>query len=199
MARGGTIRVFIALDISDAARSSLSGVMDGLRTAIPRGVRWADSRGIHLTLKFLGDIDPGRTDGILESIRRVGQDGSSFSLSLAGLGVFPNQRQPRVLWAGVAGDLDSLAELQSGVEEAMAEQGFTRERRGFNPHLTIGRVRNVVSASERQNIGASLSSCSLEPTEPWRPDTMYLFQTTFIPDGSIHDIIGAAPLLTPHG
>ena len=130
---------------------------------------------------------------------RVTQEVSSFSLSLAGMGVFPNERQPRVLWAGVAGDMDPLTGIHLGVEEAMAEQGFTRERRGFNPHLTIGRVRNVVSASERQNIGASLSSCCLEPTEPWRADTMYLFQTTFTPDGSIHDIIGSAPLLTLHG
>ena len=199
MARGEEIRVFIALDISDAARSSLSGAMDGLRAEIPRGVRWVDPQGIHLTLKFLGDIDPRRTDGILESMHRVGQDGSSLSLRLDGLGMFPNQRQPRVLWAGVAGDLDALTELQSGVEEAMAEQGFTKERRSFNPHLTIGRVRDGVSALERQKIGNSLALCSLDPTESWIADTMHLFQTTFTPDGSIHDIIGSASLLTPHG
>ena len=199
MVGGGAIRVFIALDISDAARSSLSGAIDGLKAAIPRGVRWVDPRGIHLTLKFLGDIDPGRTDGILESMRRVGRDVSGFSLRLAGLGVFPNQRQPRVLWAGVVGDLDSLAGVQSHVEEAMVELGFTRERRGFNPHLTIGRVRDVVSASERKKIGTSVTSCSLDPTEPWRAETMYLIQSTLTPDGALYDVLGSAPLLRPHG
>ena len=199
MVRGGAIRVFIALDIPDAARSSLSGAIDGLKAAIPHGVRWVDPRGIHLTLNFLGNIDPRRADGILESMVRVGQEVSSFSLSLAGLGVFPNQRQPRILWVGVAGDMDPLTGIQLGVQEAMSEQGFTKERRSFNPHLTIGRVRDRVSASEREKIGTSVTSCSLDPTEPWIADTMHLFHTTLTPDGSIHDIIGSAPLLRPHG
>ena len=98
MVRGGAIRVFIALDIPDAARSSLSGAIDGLKAAIPHGVRWVDPRGIHLTLNFLGNIDPRRADGILESMARGGQEVSSFSLSLAGLGVFPNGSAWRVIW-----------------------------------------------------------------------------------------------------
>lgn len=199
MATEGAIRVFIALDIPNSARSSLSGAIDRLRVAIPRGVRWVDPQGIHLTLKFLGNIDPGRTDGILESMCRVAQDASTFSLRLAGLGVFPNQRQPRVLWAGVEGDLDSLAGIQSGVEEDMSEQGFTRERRGFNPHLTIGRVRDRVSVSDRHQIGTSVALSSLEPTEPWLAESMYLVQSTLTPDGAVYNILGSAPLITHHG
>ena len=199
MAAGETIRVFIALDISEPARLALSGTMDRLKTAIPRDARWVDPQSIHLTLKFLGNIDSDRTDGILESLCRIGEESSSFSLSLSGLGVFPNQREPRVLWAGVEGEMEPFASLQEKVEAAMADQGFTRERRGYNPHLTIGRVRDRIAASERQKIGATLLSHSLEPTEPWVADTMHLFRTTFTPQGSIHDIIGSAPLLTPHG
>jgi len=199
MAAGETIRVFIALDISDPACSALSGVINRLRTTIPRGARWVDPKGIHLTLKFLGNIDPALTGGILESLCRIGLESSSFSLCLAGLGVFPNQREPRVLWAGVEGDMEPLTGLQEKVEGAMADQGFTRERRGFNPHLSIGRVRDRIASSERQKIGAAILSHSLEPTEPWTADTMHLFRTTFTPNGSIHDIIGSAPLLTPHG
>ena len=198
MAARETIRVFIALDISEPARSSLSGVMYRLRARIPRGARWVDPQGIHLTLKFLGNIDSARTDGILEPLCRIGEEYSSFSLNLAGLGVFPNQREPRVLWAGVEGETEPLASLQEKVEEAMADQGFTRERRSFNPHLTIGRVRDRIATSERQKIGATILSHSLDPTEPWTADTMHLFRTTFTPNGSIHDIIGSAPLLTPY-
>ena len=199
MAAGETIRVFIALGISEPACSSLSGMMDRLKTAIPRVAHWVDPKGIHLTLKFLGNINPALTDGILEALCRIGLESSSFSLRLSGLGVFPNQREPRVLWAGVEGDMEPLTSLQEKVEEAMADQGFTRERRGFNPHLTIGRVRDRIASSERQKIGAALLSHSLEPTEPWTADTMHLFRTTFTSQGSIHDIIGSAPLLTPHG
>ena len=199
MISGGAIRVFIALDVSDVARSSLSGAIHRLKAAMPRGVRWVDPRGIHLTLKFLGDIDPAWVDRILESMRRVGQEASSFSLSLTGLGVFPNQRQPRVLWAGVAGDLDSLASIQSVVDEGMAKEEFTRERRGFNPHLTIGRVRDAISASERQKIGNLVASCSLGPTEPWKAEVMYLVQSTLTPDGATYEMLGSAPLITPNG
>ena len=194
-----TIRVFIALDISEAARSALSGTVDHLRTAIPRGVRWVDPQGIHLTLKFLGNINPVLTDGILESLCRIGEESYKFSLSLAGLGVFPNQREPRVLWAGLEGEMEPLAVLHEKVETAMADQGFTRERRDFNPHLTIGRVRDRLALSERQKIGTTLLSHSMAPTEPWMADTMHLFRTTFTPQGSIHDVIGSALLLTPYG
>ena len=194
-----TIRVFIALGISESVRSALSETVDYLRTAIPWGARWVDPQGIHLTLKFLGNINPVLTDGILESLCRIGEESSKFSLSLAGLGVFPNQREPRVLWAGLEGEMEPLAVLHEKVEAAMADQGFTRERRGFNPHLTIGRVRDRLASSERQKVVTTLLSHSMAPTEPWMADTMHLFRTTFTPQGSIHDIIGSAPLLTPYG
>ncbi|MEE3142517.1 MAG: 2'-5' RNA ligase family protein, partial [Chloroflexota bacterium] len=110
-----------------------------------------------------------------------------------------NQREPRVLWVGLQGDMEPLAILHEKVEAAMADQGFTRERRGFNPHLTIGRVRDRLASSERQKIGTALLSHSMAPTEPWMADTMHLFRTTFTPQGSIHDIIGSALLLAPYG
>ena len=187
-----TIRVFIALDISEAARSALSGTVELLRTAIPRGARWVDPQVIHLTLNFLGNINPVLTDGIFEALCRIGGESSKFSLSLAGLGVFPNQREPRILWAGLQGDMEPLAILHEKVEVVMADQGFTRERRGFSPHLTIGRVRDRLASSERQKIGTALLSHSKAPTEPWMADTMHLFRTTFTPHGSIPDIIGSA-------
>ena len=139
-----TIRVFIALDISEAARSALSGTVDHLRTAIPRGARWVDPQGIHLTLKFLGNINPVLTDGILESLCRIGEESSKFSLSLAGLGVFPNQREPRVLWAGLEGEMEPLAVLHEKVEAAMADQGFERAPKSLTPGIERDRRRDVL-------------------------------------------------------
>lgn len=192
--RDAAVRVFIAIHISEEVRRALKEVIESLGTAVPRGVRWVDPQSIHLTLKFLGEIESGRTDQILGSLRQAGEGSASFSLGLSGLGVFPNQQRPRVLWAGVAGGLDSLMRLQERVEEAMLDQGFARESRSFNAHLTIGRVRDVVSAGERRRIGDAVAAACLKPTEPWPVDSVHLVQSTLTPQGAVYTSLGSAAL-----
>ncbi|PKB79492.1 MAG: 2'-5' RNA ligase [SAR202 cluster bacterium Io17-Chloro-G9] len=193
---GEAIRVFIAVQISPESRQVLADAMGRLSDAVPRGVRWVDPQGIHLTLKFLGDIDPGLKDRMLEFMRHAGQVSSPFSLQLSSLGMFPNQRQPRVLWAGVQGDLEALADLQEEVERAMLGLGFPRERRRFSPHLTIGRVRYGVSAGVRQQIGDAMVAGSLGTAEPWVVDSMHLVHSSLTPQGAVYNSLGSAPLLS---
>ena len=192
--RDAAIRTFIALHISEEARRALAEVIESLGTTAPRGVRWVNPQSIHLTLKFLGEIEPGRTDQILGSLRQAGEGSLPFSLGLSGLGVFPNNHRPRVLWAGIAGDLDSLTRLQERVEEAMLERGFARESRPFNAHLTIGRVRDGISAVERRLVGDAVAAASLMPTEPWPVESVHLVQSTLNPQGAVYTSLGSAAL-----
>ena len=189
------IRVFIALLIPNESRAVLSGAIDRLQTQAPTGVKWVDPQGIHLTLKFFGNIASSWKEPVLEVMGDVGRLAAPFSLELSSLGVFPNERQPRVLWSGVDGDMEALAGLQEEVEQAMLALGFRREKRRFNPHLTIGRVRASVGKAARQQVGNVMSATDLGPVESWRVDSMHLVQSTLTPQGAIYDSLGFAPLL----
>ena len=188
------IRVFVALLIPDESRTVLSGAMDRLQSQVPTGVKWVNPRGIHLTLKFFGNINSAWKEPVLEVMGDVGRQAAPFDLRLSSLGVFPNERQPRVLWSGVNGDMEALAELQEDVERAMLDLGFRREKRRFNPHLTIGRVRASVGKAARQQIGQVMSATDLGPVDSWTVDSIHLVQSTLTPQGAIYDSLGSAPL-----
>ena len=197
------VRLFIALDLPPAAKGSLGATAAQLKAVIPSGVRWVDPAGVHLTLKFLGDTDTGLVEPILAAMQPgAGAAGAaSFPLQLSGLGVLPNYRKPRSLWAGVGGDLEALGRLQRRVDEAMARLGFPPERRPFRPHLTLGRVQRSVSTTTRREIGetlatqfAILKSNRREPEHAWQAIEMHLIQSRRTPQGAIYTSLGAAPM-----
>ena len=194
--RATTIRVFIALDLPAEAKQCLDGIIQKLRADLPGGVRWVDPLAIHLTVKFLGDIDPSLVADLLEAMKSVAQatPGERFSLRLSGLGLFPNPAQPRVLWVGLDGDLDALRALQEKTEVAMSGLGFAREGRPFSPHLTLGRVRGGVSADLRRRVGSTLAGTDMEDGEPWEPEPVHLIQSTLTPQGAVYTDLGAVPI-----
>lgn len=191
MEQDSTIRVFIALDLPAEAKQALADTIRHFQSALPYGVRWVDPAGIHLTLKFLGNIDASLADAslaedVLKAMQRATQgfQGGKFDLRLSGLGPFPNERQPRVLWAGLAGDLDSLKSLQEKVDEEICRLGFAREKRPFNPHLTLGWVRDGVSASVRRQVSDIFAATKLESGSPWKVDRVHLIRSTLTPNGA---------------
>jgi 2'-5' RNA ligase len=188
-----TIRVFIALDIPPEAKQALADAIRRLQAAIPYGVRWVDPAGIHLTLKFLGNINASLRDDIFKAMRCAAQSFQSgrFRLQLAGLGFFPSERQPRVLWAGIEGDLHSLRSLQEKVDVAMFQSGFAREKRPFNPHLTLGRVRDDVSPNVRRQISAAFVAIGLERGDPWEVKEVHLIRSTLTPGGARYTSLGS--------
>ena len=106
-------------------------------------IRWVRATGLHLTLKFLGEIPEERLGDIYEAVERAVDGASPFSLVLAGLGGFPDLRKPRVIWLGVLRGGEFLEKLHQRVDAQLALCGFSREKRKFSPHLTIGRVRSL--------------------------------------------------------
>lgn len=156
----GRLRLFVALDLPAGAKAALAASCKELQGLLPAGMRWVNPAGIHLTLKFLGAVEAGRVDALLAALRSAAAAGDQppFPLHLDGLGVFPNRREPRVIWAGVGGDLDRLAKMQRRVEQAMARLGFPEESRAFRPHLTLGRVRDGVAPAARRQIGEIITT-----------------------------------------
>ena len=134
------MRSFIAIELPETIKKALAGFQQELGKC-GADVRWVRPDNIHLTLKFLGDIEEDKADIIAEKIKGTCKGQSGFKLGISGTGVFPNKRAPRVLWAGI--ELNGgIKSLQEGIEEAMASLGFEREKRRFSPHLTLGRFRS---------------------------------------------------------
>lgn len=196
----GQVRVFVALDLPQDAKDLLNETMLQLQAGLPNGIRWVRPDGIHLTLKFLGDVDAGMVEPLLETMGRVATlaEPSCFDMQLTRLGMFPNAREPRVLWAGVGGDMAALARLQQSVDEAISGLGFPPERRPFRPHLTLGRVRDQVNAPDRKKIGDQVSQATLGESPPWTVREMHLIQSNLTPAGAIYSSLGVAPLAPSH-
>ncbi|MCH8988956.1 MAG: RNA 2',3'-cyclic phosphodiesterase [Chloroflexi bacterium] len=191
---GGRVRSFIAIPVPSAGIEALEEAVKNLGPEIGKYVRWVRSESIHLTLKFMGDIPAGMVERVLEALPPVAARFSPIDLSISGLGVFPNPRRPRVLWAGVHGDLEALSSLQLAIDDAVGKLGLPKEQRAFSPHLTLGRVRRDVAEGQLRRIGQAVAAGELKGAPPWTADTVNLMRTELDPAGSRHYLVGSAPI-----
>ncbi len=195
--RAGTVRVFVAVGLSAEAREQLLDDVARIRREVPDGIQWANPDGMHLTLKFLGNIPLSNVSPLLECVHRVADGYTPFSLGLDGLGVFPNRRKPRVLWAGIDGDMNALSDLQQGAEEAINGLGYPPEQRPFRPHITLGRPRRSVSDAQLGRIGAVVSGFAPPAPVSWRVEQVDVMQSELHPSGARYTVLGSAPLTSP--
>ena len=175
------IRSFIAVEIDSKTIQNISDAIDQLKARVP-GVRWAPVNNLHVTLKFLGDIEETKIDFIAEALREHLQPFSPFTISAKGLGVFPEVRRPHVLWVGLGGA--QLAALASAVEKGLEPLGFSPEKRPFQPHLTIARRRESDRSSAQ--IGKELERWKNHEFGTSEITTVMLFQSILKPEGAIH-------------
>ena len=190
------IRLFIAIDPPEEARQVLAETINELEKSIPNGVRWVQPHRIHLTVKFLGNVSNSALDDILAAIEQASNDfqNGNFNLNLFGLGLFPNRSRPRVLWAGVQGDLDSLEKLHHEVDSAVSRLGFSLDQGPYKPHLTLGRPRNGVPQQRLSLIGDTISNWpSLRPVI-WPVDSVHLIQSVSEAGRVEYITLGSAPL-----
>ena len=189
-----TIRAFVAVELGDSAKVHIAAAIEQLRSKQINNLRLVRFEGVHLTLKFLGDIDADRVPAVAEAMSQVAARHTPFGLTLGATGVFPNANRARVLWVGVDGDLELLRLLQAGIEDALTAIGFSPERRGFNPHLTIGRMHHRASRSDRSRAATALSSLDLPEDQPIAVNAISLMKSTLRPDGAIYERIAYAYL-----
>ena len=188
------VRSFIAIPVPEFGIHALEEAVGMLEPEIGRYVRWVRPEGIHLTLKFMGEIPIATVEKVLKSLPETVLESSPFSLAIKGFGVFPNPRRPRVLWAGLDGDLETLSKLQLVVDDTVGMLGLPKEQRTFSPHLTLGRVRRDVSQGELLKIGELMSSVELPTTLKWNADVVNLMRTELDPGGSRHYLVGSATI-----
>ena len=186
----GTIRTFIALELPPAVISLLRKVQQDLKRLKIRA-RWVQPEKIHLTLKFLGDINPDDIDKIGAAMTGAAIEFPPVTLSVRGVGVFPGIKRPRVIWVGLGGGIRSLLALQNRLAEELARVEFPKAKRSFKAHLTLGRIKqSVTPAVIRQMISeyASLSS------DEFTCNQVILFESDLEPSGAVHSKLKQAKL-----
>jgi 2'-5' RNA ligase len=183
------MRTFIAIPLTTECQAMLDQMQQSLRVYRAE-VRWVSVPSIHLTLKFLGEVDPGIIPRLAESIAAASKSERRFDLRLQGFGCFPNLRMPRVIWCGVSGDTDALVHLQRKVETACSEFGFAPENRSFHPHLTLGRVngkRNLQPLLGCIKIGSALE-CGFQA------DHFNIYRSVLKPQGVEYTVLNTIAL-----
>ncbi|HET9598027.1 MAG TPA: RNA 2',3'-cyclic phosphodiesterase [Anaeromyxobacteraceae bacterium] len=192
------LRLFAALEPSDLVRRRLGTLQGALRRAAGRAagdVRWVDPAAVHLTLQFLGAAPEERLPAIEAAVAAAAATGAPLHLHISGAGGFPSARRPRVLWAGLTGDVAPLAALVAALGARLAPLGFPPESRPFSPHLTLGRARDprgapgLASALAHADDGA--------PPAPWRVAEVVLFRSHLSPSGARYEALSRAPLGAP--
>jgi 2'-5' RNA ligase len=187
------LRAFIAVEIPIELREAVGKATASLQKGIGSAVRWVPRENMHLTLKFLGDVSLANLEMLSQMLRAEADLFQCFDLHLSGLGAFPNLRRPRVLYIGIQAPA-TLEALQRGIDSASHRLGYESEERGFSPHLTIGRVKQNVNATEQQTIRRSLEETRIDSLGTARVDSVHLYKSDLKPTGSVYTRLYSAPL-----
>lgn len=188
------IRSFVAIELPTAVKQELTALVSMLKKRVPQVVRWVEPQGIHLTLKFLGDVTTDKIEEITMAIDEGTRGLSPFRLELQEVGAFPNLVRVQVIWVGTKGELDKLAYLQNQIESNMEQLGFPLENRAFTPHLTLGRVRNYASLDDRKKVGSTLSQTTFTSTQIITVDSVNLMKSQLSNSGAIYTRLYASQL-----
>ena len=187
------MRLFVALEIPAAVRDNLAAQIKELRhlpaPLADKRLRWVRPENLHVTLKFIGEVEAARLDGIRRALTAIGLD-APVGLELRGLGFFPDERYPHVLWVGLnaSGNLPVLAR---DIDRALEGQGIARDQRAFTPHLTLARfeprafdekLRTAIQKNSQREFGA------FEARE------FHLIQSKLQPSGAAYTSLAAFPL-----
>jgi 2'-5' RNA ligase len=189
------IRTFVAIELSQGLQDSLKYLQDRLKHQLPeRTVRWVRPEGVHLTLKFLGDVPAVRIASISQAVETACRGIGRFTFELVGLGCFPNPRRPRVVWVGVREPTGTLARLHEAVENELVELGFKKEGRPFRPHLTVGRIHRKASRSDQQDLGELIARSSEGLLGDMTVTLVNVMRSDLRPSGAIYTALAQLPL-----
>ena len=175
------LRTFICFELPSQVNDAIAELEEKLRP-LSRGVRWSRPESIHLTLKFLGDVDEADIDPIAQAIQKACKHVSAFDIQLLGAGAFPNAKRPRIFWLGITEPSGALERLQRDIETGLESIGFEKEARAFSPHLTLGRVR---FPDQLDRVSQYLEDHALDSVS-FRADSVILMQSKLTPRGAVY-------------
>ena len=176
------IRTFIAFELPEKIRSFISSIQEDLKSN-RLDARWVQPKNIHLTLKFLGNINKADTQKVGAAIFKSAADYAPISLAAKGIGAFPGINRPRVLWIGIRGQTDVLIQLQKSLDDKLEKIGFPTENRPFKGHLTLARVKGQINQAKL--INAIKKYGEFEP-KSFLADNIILFKSDLKSTGAVY-------------
>ena len=184
-----SLRLFAGVGLSPVVRDAIARLSGAMRSGLP-GWRFVAPDAIHLTLRFFGATEPERVTPLVDGLRAVAETTPRFRLRITGWGVFPDRRRPRVMWCGIDGEVERLAELAAGCEEVARACGYAEESRPFRPHLTIARARTDRRAAPPP--AGEAPSLGELPV-----DSMNLYRSRLESSGAVYEVLEAMSLSGP--
>jgi 2'-5' RNA ligase len=187
---GGLIRSFIAVPLPPGVKDRLRAAQDRLRPTAAN-VKWVAPESLHITLEFLGGVKQEELERTWRMVSAGLRGRPGFLFRLVGIGTFPSRTRPRVIWAGVRDGKDELAALAQRTEQVCAECGFEPDSRGFQAHVTLGRVREP---EPNPRLAAAVEELAEEEFGEAPVDRVLLMKSDLTPKGAIYTVLGEQPL-----
>ena len=184
------MRLFLAINLSSDVRRELHDTTLSLRDCAPE-VGWVAEARLHLTVKFLGEQPSERVDEITAALSATAARHRHLSMTVGGIGAFPNFRRPRVVWVGVAHDA-RLELLHHDLEVAFERIGFEVEGRPFRPHITLGRIRTPLPDDRRRELSRAARRIDFQMELDVR--TIELMASNLTAAGAAYTTLGSAAL-----
>lgn len=175
------VRTFICLEVPESIKERIAQLQQALKEHNAK-ISWVKPSSIHLSLKFLGDVEASRIPAVCSAVERAAHLVEQFEIEVGGAGCFPSAKSPRVFWIGLTAVPDQLARLHALIEKELSREEFPREPRKFSPHLTIGRVRSPQNAGlvAGELMATGFSTASFQVTE------VIVMRSDLNPSGSIY-------------
>jgi len=182
------MRAFIAIELPQEVKNSLSHLQGKLKAA-GADVKWVAPENIHLTLKFLGEIDEKKIDKITYIIEDIAKNISSFYIRVCSLGAFPKINIPRVIWVGIDKGDNEIKEIVRGLEEKIAEAGIPKKDGLFSSHITIGRMKSYLNQERLVKDLKSMADNLGEENLEFLSDSITLFKSALTSKGPIYEAL----------
>jgi 2'-5' RNA ligase len=191
-----SIRSFIAVELPEEVRKGLKRIQTELALEKYSFVKSVSPEGIHLTLKFLGNVSPTKIKDIVSVMEQSSQGVAPFSLQITEVGAFPNMRRPRVVWVGIKGELDKLIGWQKRLDDGLVPLRFEKETRPFTPHLTLARLRETASNEDKLRFGEIVAGANIEVDYKFTVASLNLMRSQLLPTGAVYTSLAEVQLKT---
>jgi len=179
-------RLFFAIDLPLETIASVERLIEAVNDIPPVHVRWVHSVNLHITLKFLGDVENEKIFDICDVASKVFADFGPINLSVEGMGLFPNHDNPKVVWLGVHGNTEELAKMEYNLSAGLEKLGYPPDQRKFTAHLTIGRVKNESVRGKLVRLARKYHDAYIGDASA---DSVALYESKLNPGGAIYSLV----------
>ncbi len=183
------IRTFVCIPVPLSVKEAVGSFIKELKSC-GGDIKWVSPDNLHLTLKFLGDVEESIISEIASCTAEAAASFSPFTVEIGGAGAFPGMKRPRVLWIGITRSSDKLKNLAAAIDQSLAGIGFEKDKRPFSGHVTIGRVRSL---KRIEHVAELMIKSGFEP-QLFNADAVHVMRSVLTPRGPIYSVLNTINL-----